>query len=324
MTIAAPGLVAGRPGVRCSLASAALDEPLAATAPVARVWVALEQPGPYGRKALTESHLDPRVGAAVAAATDGLPVTVVLIRRPGPHADGAGHAGPRRWFVADTTPGRTRLVSGTVDDPAALLDWDWRALADGRLPEGGTDTAGPVLLVCTNGRRDLCCALAGRDLVRDLAAHLDGDALWESSHLGGHRFAPTALVLPWGTVYGRLGADDALAVLAAASRGELASAGLRGRSTWTRAGQAAELAVRRATGEAALDTLTVHPGTDPDPDSGAVSNPGGGASATVRHRDGRAWRVSLQRTLLDPPRPESCGKAAVDVEAWAATSVTPR
>lgn len=322
MTAAAPGLVAGRPGVRCSLASAALDEPLAATAPVARVWVALEQPGPYGRKALTDSHLDPGVGAALAAATDGVPVTVVLVRRPGHHADDAARDRPRRWFVADTTPGRTRLRTGTVDDPAALLDWDWRALADGHLPEDGTEASGPVLLVCTNGRRDLCCALAGRDLVRDLAEHLGGDALWESSHLGGHRFAPTALVLPWGTVYGRVGADDALAAVAAAGRGELASEGLRGRSTWTRAGQAAELAVRRLTGERALDALTVEPATD-DPAAGDAAPAAVAAAAVVRHRDGRGWRVTLRRRLLPPPRPESCGKAPVDIETWAATSVGP-
>ena len=36
--------------------------------------------------------------------------------------------------------------------------------------------------------------------------------MWESSHLGGHRFAPTALVLPTGYLYGHLDLRCAVAV----------------------------------------------------------------------------------------------------------------
>jgi len=65
------------------------------------------------------------------------------------------------------------------------------------------------ILVCTHGMRDKCCARFGQPLFRD-ASHsaksgeLPNTRLWRVSHIGGHRFAPTAISLPDGRYYGRL------------------------------------------------------------------------------------------------------------------------
>jgi hypothetical protein len=142
-------------------------------------------------------------------------------------------------------------------------------------------------------QRDECCALLGRPLVSELAEIAPG-RVWEANHLGGHRFAPTATFLPAGTMHGHLTAETAATVLEAAARGETVLTGLRGRSTWTQRGQAAEIAVRRLTGELALDALIVA-GEDLE-------------SVTVWHRDGRFWTVPVTSAPADPPRPESCGK----------------
>ncbi len=172
---------------RCSSFARTLAEPLAGTAPLARTWVALEQPGPWGPKALTESHLDPGLGAELTARAEGTGVTVVLVRRPGHHAD----PGTRR-AAAGTTPGRPPgqppgrapgralwvahtgdepwLVRATVEDPAVLAGLDFAALAAGTRPGLGEPDGGRLLLVCTNARRDECCALIGRPLAAELAA----------------------------------------------------------------------------------------------------------------------------------------------------------
>ncbi|MGH9104398.1 MAG: sucrase ferredoxin [Acidimicrobiales bacterium] len=79
---------------------------------------------------------------------------------------------------------------------------------------GRTDRAGPVdVLVCTHGRRDACCGSLGTGLVASLREQPlerpPGQVrLWRTSHTGGHRFAPTAIVLPSATVWAR--ADAAL------------------------------------------------------------------------------------------------------------------
>ena len=70
-----------------------------------------------------------------------------------------------------------------------------RALAGGAGPAPGID-----VLVCTHGARDRCCGSLGTTLHQSLRAP-EVVQLHRTSHLGGHRFAPTALVLPSGTVW---------------------------------------------------------------------------------------------------------------------------
>ncbi|MDT0488466.1 sucrase ferredoxin, partial [Streptomyces sp. DSM 41640] len=66
----------------CATVSQALDEPLSGTAATASTWLLVEQPGPWGAKALTSSRLDPEVGRGLEAAAEGTGVRVALIRRP--------------------------------------------------------------------------------------------------------------------------------------------------------------------------------------------------------------------------------------------------
>ncbi|WP_431953593.1 sucrase ferredoxin [Actinacidiphila sp. bgisy167] len=276
----------------CTSASSSLAEPVAATAATARTWLLLEQPGPWGPKALTGSHLDPRVGRALERAAAGTGVRVGLIRRPGRHAD--RHDVLRRTaYVAHTVPGGAWVREAVVEDPGALLSLDFEALGLGDHRGFGTPYEGdPLALVCTNGRRDRCCALSGRPLAAELAASGSGE-VWEVTHLGGHRFSPTMLVLPYGYAYGRVDVGLARRVLAAAREGLMVLEGCRGRSAWERPGQAAELAVRRLTGETRADALTV------DSERGT----------RVRHLDGRVWDVEVTQVAAEPPRPESCGAA---------------
>lgn len=306
----------------CSARSARLGEPLAGTAPFAARWLALEQPGPWGPRALTESHLPQGIGRALAAKAEAAGVRIALIRRPGRHAEHDTGA-PRRVFLADTRPGRTALWSWTTADPATLLDLDFD------VPGKPEHVGGPVLLVCTNARRDACCALTGRALAGWLAQdpRTDAEAVWESDHLGGHRFAPTAVVLPTGYLYGRLDGPAAREVLSRAAAGRVTAERCRGRSTWSRPGQAAELALRRELQEYAPDAIAVlgQRALDPLPGPAAPSADGrtgpdplpeGAAPSADEHRyevtltaGGRRFRAVLSEAPAFEPRPESCGKA---------------
>jgi hypothetical protein len=268
----------------CNSASAEHHEPLAATAATAKAWLLLEQPGPWGATALTHSRLDPEVGRRLEADAAQAGVRVALIRRPGWRTD-SHQRRARTVYAASTTPGAGPLRVATVDDPAQLLDWDLAAIASYGLPYDGD----PLALVCTNGTRDRCCALHGRRLATELSAAGAGNA-WEVTHIGGHRFAPTMLVLPYGYVYGRMDAHRAKEVVEAARAGRVLPDGCRGRSTYDRPGQAADLAVRALTGEDRADALSVE-------------------GTRVRHRDGRAWDVAVAERQAGSPRPESCGAA---------------
>ncbi len=87
------------------------------------------------------------------------------------------------------------------------------------------DTSGVRdVLVCTHGSRDICCGKFGYPVYNLLrfkhAARNPGLRVWRTSHIGGHRFAPTFLEFPEGRYWGHLeiGAAEELA----ARRGSLA------------------------------------------------------------------------------------------------------
>jgi hypothetical protein len=191
-------------------------------------------------------------------------------------------------------------------EPEHLLDLDFAALGRGEhhtfdtVLQGRPHTGGPLALVCTNGKRDRCCALLGRPLAAELASS-GVQGIWEVTHLGGHRFSPTVLVLPHGYAYGRAEAHTVKEVLRGARDGRVVLEGCRGRTAWERPGQAAELAVRTAAGEYRADALTVV-GTE-----GAAPH----WEVTVAHTDGRRWHVVVTQGAALPPRPESCGSSVL-------------
>ncbi|WP_328344157.1 sucrase ferredoxin [Streptomyces violaceus] len=289
----------------CTSVSRDFDEPVSATAATARTWLLLEQPGPWGAKALTSSHLDPALGRALESAAKDTGVRIVLIRRPGRHADRRMPA-ERRVYAAHTVPGNVWLHGATTSDPEQLLDLDFAALARGdhhtfdAVLGGRPHDGDPLALVCTNGKRDRCCALLGRPLAAELATS-GVEGVWEVTHLGGHRFSPTVLVLPYGYAYGRAEAHTLKEVLRGAREGRIVVEGCRGSSAWERPGQAAELAVRAGTGEYAAEVLSVVR------TSGAAPR----WEVTVAHTDGRRWQVEVAQGAALPPRPESCGASVL-------------
>jgi hypothetical protein len=75
----------------------------------------------------------------------------------------------------------------------------------------GTDV-GRHVLVCTHGRRDACCGTLGTRLASALPGLGAAVHVWRTSHTGGHRFAPTALLLPEGTMWAYLDAERLVGV----------------------------------------------------------------------------------------------------------------
>lgn len=287
---------------RCS---SYVDEPLPGTAAQERGWLCIENDAGWGRDPFSGETFPAEVGTAIegfAAAND---LRVLLIRRPG-RAGGTG--GRRRVFVARSVAGETALRRFEVDDYAQIPALPVADPAAGEAVE-------PIALVCTNGKRDVCCAVQGRPLAAALAGRYADPVVWECSHTGGHRFAPVLIVLPSGHTYGRLSAAQAEQVFDAARAGTVSEVGLRGRSSTPPVAQVAEVAVREMIDPAAPDALRATVESGDVPKHGAASG-----IATVRHDDGRAWRVEVEARELEP-RTASCGKAPSPARAWRVTEL---
>lgn len=298
----------------CSFAWDGAGLPAWGSAPRAGFWVALEQNGPWGNKAFTQCRLDPVVGAAIDSAALDAGGRALLIRRPASHADQHDHR-QRQVYVAGGLGGLPWLLGGLVPDAERVLELPWASLTSASADEVASVVGwlepldGGVLLVCANAKRDLCCALRGRPIALELEKARPG-RVWECTHTGGHRFAPTGVVLPSGQSLARLTPSIAQAALTAADEGRLAAETFgpwhdRGRGHLPPAESVAEAHVRELIGE-----------TDPSVLRTAESVPG--EQVEVTHRDGRAWTVRVALETHSEPLPESCAKAAVTARSWSA------
>lgn len=231
---------------RCSAAALQRGDPQAGTAPVASRWLLIEHQGPWAKKPMDTDQLFGPVGAEVEARAAAFGGKVLLVRRPGRRAPGAEE---HHWFAIDTVR-RTR-IRGTWRTAADLLD---AARALGAALSASHEDAEPMVLVCTHGIRDACCALRGRPIVTALARAF-ADQVWETTHLGGHRFAGTLLSLPDGACFGRLDPAAAVEVVGAHRAGRTDPAYLRGTTRWEPAVQAALVAALEAHGPASADDL---------------------------------------------------------------------
>lgn len=86
---------------------------------------------------------------------------------------------------------------------------------------------GLVVATCTDGKKDACCAKFGLPVFRAFTGCVDVQVL-EISHLGGCRFAPTAICLPSGHCYGRLNSNQISAVVEAERAQQLVPEVFRG------------------------------------------------------------------------------------------------
>ena len=296
----------------CSEVAEALGERTAGSASRIASWVLVEHPGPWGedtREQVFADLLGERRWAELTELWLEQDLRPLLVRRHGRRPADE----PRRVIIGSALD-RGWIETLPLSD---LTGIDLAAVAAGR-PGQGTPRAKPLLLVCTNGAVDRCCASRGRPLAAALAsAH--PDLVLESTHLGGCRFAANLLSLPSGEMHGRLSPEDGLRVAADALAGFGTPTGWRGRTT-----DSSWAAVAR---DAVLDLL---PSEDLRPQDVAVLEERLHAD-TVEGEDGpepagcdvvaalgdRAWTVTV-RTQVLAPRTSLCD----DEPPWPTPVVT--
>lgn len=247
----------------CALESRLANAPLMGTAPRVDVWLLLEYAQAWGHKALEESEIPEPVKQFLTVQTAAIPnARIQLIR----------HRHRSRNMLAEVT--FSIVLSREVNPVAytfklphydAVPDLDLPGIVSGASEYDPHISSEPLYLVCTNGRRDACCSSRGLLVYNTLSQDI-GPSVWQTTHIGGHRFAANLVCLPQGIVYGRVDDFEPAELFQAHSRKHLFTPALRGRSCYDPVVQAAESFLHTNNNGLALDDyrLSSMQGTTPD------------------------------------------------------------
>lgn len=275
----------------CSQYAEALGDSPEGSAPLASCWIGVEVPDVWGSAALAESALPPEVKERLQEWDAREEVRVQFIRR-------GIHEFERPGYIQ-------ALVARPDDEEITYLEFEsYEDLLSLDIERPGTsphirEDVGanrPAFLVCTNGKRDRCCARYGRVLYQAMQEE-QADLVWQTTHLGGHRYAATMLALPSGICYGRLRKEDGPLLLHAHRQGKLHRLdSLRGRTHWPRPAQAAEYFLRARLQTREIDALRLTEVTEVGDDRFDCAFETAEETVTC----------TIERTWGDP-RPVSCG-----------------
>lgn len=264
-------IVSDTPDLRCSAYSRAHQVDPIGTAGSYVGYVLVEWPLPWPADL---GEVDALAPLAALAAERGWRLQGLVAREAGALRSVICYAAPAGPFRAFERRELTVRAEEVIDAARSLID----AADNGEGGVGGPREAEHDVLVCSHGRRDRCCGSLGAALALELvdgALPAPGGAqvrVWRTSHTGGHRFAPTGIVLPEGTMWGYLDVGRLATVLGHAEPAADALAGYRGCSGLpARELQALERAVIAELGWGVLDAHR----------SGSVERPTSGRGAAA-------------------------------------------
>jgi hypothetical protein len=229
----------------CAETSRAHAEPLHATASRVDTWILIEYRGLWAHDAVDGSTLSRELKAFLVEERRRLPHARILFVRRNERRSRDGLLA----YVAHSSRTQRGLRCLELDRHDDLVGLD--------LGAAGEPVEHPLFLVCTHGKHDRCCAKFGRPLYDAVGEQVEDGWAWQSSHIGGDRFAGNLVCLPEGLYYGRVDRETAGAVLDEHLARRIWMDNYRGRSIYTFAVQAAERYVREREGLRGIDDLAL-------------------------------------------------------------------
>jgi len=202
------------------------------------VWLLIEYAYAWKPKALEDNILPSVVTATINRLSDefkslGLNLRLQFIKQAASEL-----ASPRVYF-ADGRDHAWQLLTTQLNGYNEFPHLTAIELLEGR-QLGFIPSSDEIYLVCTNGQRDICCARFGRPLYSRLN-EVYGDRIWQTTHIGGHRYAPNLLCLPSGFVYGFVSPEVGVNLVQDHDKQKLDVSRLRGRSHYPPHVQAGEI-----------------------------------------------------------------------------------
>ncbi|MGB7293047.1 MAG: sucrase ferredoxin [Thermodesulfobacteriota bacterium] len=230
----------------CSELSLNAREELFATAPRVDVWFLLEYRGAWTDKALLDSKIPEDVKKQINLYLETITNSrLQFIKRH----DNSGDT--LKFYVAKSDESEPKLYEVDLRKYEELLELDLSKM----LGNGLYLRKEPLFLICTNGEYDKCCGKYGARVYLEAVKNENGFMIWQTTHLGGHRFAANLLHLPSGIYYGRVGDVDVHRLIKEATNCKIDLEHYRGRTCYSKEVQAAEYFLRNLTGETEISAF---------------------------------------------------------------------
>jgi hypothetical protein len=274
-----------KPQILCADYSQEMGEKLMATASRTNIWFLIEYPGPWGNRAFEESEIPDSVKTLFTAFETSLARSRTQLIKQRSDFRGKGFA----FFVIISREDNPITYEFRVNNYEDLLLLDFQAIVAGNEQYQANIRSEPLYLICTNGKRDRCCARYGMPVYEALADKV-GAAAWQTTHLGGHRFAPTGVFLPHGLNYGRVTVENVGGLVDAYHAGNIMLDYYRGRSAYSPVEQAAVHFLREELDISTVNGLHLVASARVDGDISVVQ-------LTVPQQDNLTYRVSVRNKL---------------------------
>jgi hypothetical protein len=235
----------------CSQLSRNVEENTFGTASVGQVWLLVEYTEPWGTHALEDSSLSTDVKNYLNQLIRRIPRARLLFIKQERRRESSFN-----FFIVRARERNPFIVRFELDDYERLREryLDVAAVAAGEKTEGAEVLKEPLYLVCTHGKRDKCCAKFGFPVYKTLREGRDGN-VWQSSHVGGDRFAANLICFPHALFYAHMTDERAREVVESYERGRIVLDKFRGRACYSYPVQAAEFFIRRETGITGVESL---------------------------------------------------------------------
>jgi hypothetical protein len=215
------------------------------------IWFLLEVPRPWAAKALVENDLPMHVNSTLAGWVRSTPKSrAVFIKKS--HRPVASPS----LYVAITEDNDQRLYRFSLKaEYADLAEVPLDAILMNRTIDAVVIEE-PLYLVCTNGKRDNCCTKFGLPIIKAFE-DIGEQNVWQCTHLGGHKYAAVVGVYPTGLYYQLFNPANVSVFKQSIEENKMPLKGLRGRTAYSGAAQAAEYFLRQHSTNFQIDAYTL-------------------------------------------------------------------
>ncbi|MGB9178113.1 MAG: sucrase ferredoxin [Pyrinomonadaceae bacterium] len=226
----------------CSAVSLEAGEQSIGTASTGEVWLLLEYAQAWGTRAFQESNLSRPLKIHLNRMLKTIPRSrLLLIKQDRQPQD------QLTLFIVRSLESDTSITKLKLENYEQLLSLTVEQIAAGNYGAGAETLSDSLYLVCTHGKRDKCCAKFGYALYKSLRA-VAGTRVWQSSHVGGDRFAANLICFPHGLFYAHVTEESGQQLVNEYEEGRLSLDNYRGRACYPSPIQAAEFFVRSQSG----------------------------------------------------------------------------